>query len=496
MTDQREYELKFEIGTADVGRLLAHPELGASPQAKRHSSIYFDTPEGMLRRRRVSLRVRRSGGETIHTLKRRRGSLIDRDEWTRRGGELPDADWLRTTPLRSLFGEQVTSSLEPRFQVNVERSLFMVRHHGAEIEGALDQGTILADDARLPVNEFELELKSGQPKAVLDMARRLVTDLPLVLSLSGKAERGYAALERSWGRPTKAISVRLRRRMSLAEAFEAIVQACLHALTLNAALIDGDDAVAATHSTRIAVRHLRAVLKLFKPVLRRAPSVAMERELKWISARLGAARDADVFHTGVVGADPSSPGTAELAEVSRRQQLGARAQLLEAFASSRWRLLLVDLLAFSSEGVRHGHRDNPWRGFVRDRLVKQKKTLARRSNGLNQLDTQTLHDLRKSAKMLRYGFEVTVIKGLGKRENALVRDLQVLQQAIGDMHDQHAMREHLRSTFFDQGPPSGIRQDVCARASFAAGMLAARTVDHDGANLNRASAAAKRLRRR
>ena len=45
------------------------------------------------------------------------------------------------------------------------------------------------------------------------------------------------------------------------------------------------------------------------------------------------------------------PGAAELAEVMRDQQHGARTHLLEALASFRWRLLLVDLLAFSSEGV-------------------------------------------------------------------------------------------------------------------------------------------------
>ena len=81
--------------------------------------------------------------------------------------------------------------LAPVFTTRVERVVRIVHVGEAVIEAALDRGELSADGRRAPVCELELELKSGQPPALFDLARQLAKRVPLRLSLISKAERGY-----------------------------------------------------------------------------------------------------------------------------------------------------------------------------------------------------------------------------------------------------------------------------------------------------------------
>lgn len=494
--------MKFEIDPRDADRLMSHPALADAFRDRGSSrlvSTYFDTSEGLLRARRISLRVRRSGDCTWHTLKRSGASIVDRDEWERAASAArPDAAWLRSTPLKKLFQGQRIDELDPQFTVEVRRTTFPIRFHGADIEGALDLGEIRAKDRSLPVSEFELELKAGSADAVLAFARELVRDLPLVLSLSSKSERGYGLADATWGQPTKAIALDLADDMTIAQAFEAIVQACLQSLLLNAALIAGGEALEATHKARIALRRLRGALKLFKPVLRQQSLTALNRDIKWMSERLGTARDADVFQSEVFDpaeSDGSVPGAADLATIMRGIQRQARGDLREVLHSQRWRLMLLDVLAFSNDGVRDARRHAGYRPFVKKRLEHSRKALAKQAEGLSGLSSDALHDVRKTAKMVRYNldfFEHAKKLGAGRKAfRRLQDDLQVLQETLGTLHDHEALRDHLRATMVERDVPVGTPFAFWKSAAFAAGMIAARPTQ--SATLKRAAKAARRI---
>ena len=500
--NDREYELKFEIESGDVDRLLSHPALRDAPQdqgTSRLVSTYFDNADGALRARRISLRVRRSDDRTVHTLKRSGASIVDRDEWEcEAGAARPDAAWLQSTPLQALFRGRRVDELEPQFTVEVRRTTFQIRAHGADIEGALDRGEIRAKDRSLPVSEFELELKTGSADAVLTLARDLVRDLPLVLSLSSKSERGYGLADGTWGRATKALALVLTDGMTIARAFEAIVQACLHALLVNAALIPSQEALEATHKARIALRRLRGALKLFKPVLEQGALDTLTHDIKWIAGQLGTARDADVFQTEVFDpaeADQAIPGATDLATIMRGLQRQAHADLQDALRSQRWRLLLLDLLAFSTEGVRQDKRDAGYRPFVQKRLEHSRHALAKNATILSTMPSEAMHEVRKSAKMLRYNldfFEDAKKLGRGSRSfHRLQADLQVLQETLGTLHDHDAMRDHLRAVMVERDVPVGTPFAFWKSASFAAGMIAARPTQ--GAALKSATKAARRI---
>jgi inorganic triphosphatase YgiF len=82
-----EVELKFDVEPASVAQLRATQILAAVDASSNDSeSLYFDTPDGAIRKGGVSLRVRRSGGRNVQTAKRKRGNtagLFVREEWKR-----------------------------------------------------------------------------------------------------------------------------------------------------------------------------------------------------------------------------------------------------------------------------------------------------------------------------------------------------------------------------------------------------------------------------
>lgn len=191
----REYELRFTIEPEAAEYFVSHPLIRSSlrhRQIGRLVSTYFDTPDSKLQRHRFGLRVRRSDNAVTHTLKQGGTSLVDRGEWECADeSQTPNVVWLRDTPLASLLRDDtVADTLAPRFTVDVTRTTFPLKHKGATIEAALDHGSIRSDGLSLPLDELELEIKRGKPAAVLDLARSLVRELPLTLSLATKSERG------------------------------------------------------------------------------------------------------------------------------------------------------------------------------------------------------------------------------------------------------------------------------------------------------------------
>ncbi len=491
MTEGREYELKFAIDPADVHRLLSNPTVPPPEGRKRLRSTYFDTDDAVLRRHGVSLRVRRSDNTLIHTVKRTGSSIVDREEWEREGGDAtPDLDWLRTTPLKRLFGKRMARDLKPRFTVDVERSVFALAREDATIEGALDRGTIETPAGTLPISEFELELKGGHPEAVLALARDLARDVPMTLSLASKSERGYGRADPASGQPTKALPLELRKDMVLAEAFEAVIQACLRLLLANVALVGTGEDADAVHKARIALRRLRAALELFEPVLRRRWRRTILADVKWMSGVLGEARDTDVFLEQVAAdAEIAAGGGRELVGVMDDARRTARQTLGTALASSRWRLLLLDLVDGSRHGVRRRARPRSLRPFLDARLAARRRSLAERARHVGALSPEARHDVRKRAKMLRYACDFAGFgAGLAPRRKPfrrLVSDLQVLQETLGALHDREALNERLREGVIDR---EGASEAIAAAERIVAGE------DRSGHAIREARHASRRIR--
>src|SRR5690606_9497056 len=89
------------------------------------------------------------------------------------------------------------------------------------IEAALDLGTVRAGEREEEICELELELRKGQPRALLELAIGLADDLALMPCDISKAERGYRLFDTgSYGfeLPVPALDA----EQSLDEAFAAL----------------------------------------------------------------------------------------------------------------------------------------------------------------------------------------------------------------------------------------------------------------------------------
>ena len=123
--------------------------------------------------------------------------------------------------------------MRPAFEVDVERTSFMLETAASRIEASLDQGAIEATGEKLGVRELELELKSGDWSALFNVARAFVAQAPLHPSLISKAERGRLLTGGAWGRGAKSSKPRLAKDMTCRRAFQEICLTCLHDFHLN-----------------------------------------------------------------------------------------------------------------------------------------------------------------------------------------------------------------------------------------------------------------------
>jgi triphosphatase len=194
----RELELKLAL-TEDELRALGSwqaPERFQSgpPAVQTLRSIYFDTPDGRLRNLHLSLRVRQIGDHWVQTLKSETGlrkgvSHPEELEAEVAGPEvriaaIPDRGMRKR--LKALLGKR---PLQPLFETVIERTVRDIKtKDGSTLELALDDGFVQCSDNKEALREVEIELKSGSPDALVDVASHLLNEVPFRPSSMNKAE--------------------------------------------------------------------------------------------------------------------------------------------------------------------------------------------------------------------------------------------------------------------------------------------------------------------
>ncbi len=210
-----EIELKFQLPAA--AREAVRAELAeAGARVQRLQAAYVDTPDRALARARAALRLRREDGAWVQTLKAQGTGVLVRLEHNAElpvdaggaGDTLPGLDLGRHlgTPaadalaaalgtdaagLQAAAARGDTLGLGVVFETDVHRTLVTLpAPGGAWVEAALDEGEVRAAGHRLPLGELELELRTGEPAALLALAGDWVTRHGLWLDTRSKAERG------------------------------------------------------------------------------------------------------------------------------------------------------------------------------------------------------------------------------------------------------------------------------------------------------------------
>ena len=240
---------------------------------------YFDTPDQRLNHAAVALRIRQRGQDYIQTLKTRgdsRGGLHQRREWEWSVSQ-PQLD-LSLLPLDALPEGVALDQLEVAFNTDFERRCWQLHYpyqdQVAEIELVLDSGWVILAERRDPISEVELELKSGPPEALFELALELAEQLPLRISRISKAERGYrlhnperARPVPGWVGPTDRFdsnlaALQLERIQALLEAFEFCAEPqVLAALPATLQALEQQLTLAFVPDLAAALQHQRELLE-------------------------------------------------------------------------------------------------------------------------------------------------------------------------------------------------------------------------------------------
>ena len=154
-------------------------------------------------------------------------------------------------PDLALFGEAVSRKIKEiagdkpfaaRFGSDIRRASRTVEVGGATIEVALDQGFLFAGEQRAPVYEIELELKSGEPTALIDLGLSLIDALDVKLCVRSKAERAKQLMSAEAPEPARAQPPELDPDTPLNEAIGVLLRNCLSQFLGNLPALELGDA--------------------------------------------------------------------------------------------------------------------------------------------------------------------------------------------------------------------------------------------------------------
>lgn len=156
----QEFELKF--AASPQAREAIQREFGPG-RIITMETTYYDTPQGDLSRGRMTLRRRLENGVSVCALKTP-GEQGVRGEW-----EYPCQDIFQA--LEALFPPQKAAYLQTRGLVPLCGARFtrwatLICQPDFTAELAVDSGLLLGGGRELPLEEVELELKSGNRQAL------------------------------------------------------------------------------------------------------------------------------------------------------------------------------------------------------------------------------------------------------------------------------------------------------------------------------------------
>ncbi len=246
---------------------------------------------------------------------------------------------------------------------------------------------------------------------------------------------------------------------------------------------DAEDSV---HQMRVATRRLRSVLRSYGTLLVKKPAAAMNAELKWLAGLLGEARDAEVRADRFAAllaehgeqAEPAhlDAVTTRLVNAERDRYRAAHDEVLAALDGKRYRKLHDELARWrTAPPLRHSRAEAPATevfGEVLRRDLDRVASLVRAEPTVDPHErVELLHDIRKSAKRLRYSCEAAE-QVIGDEAAERGRRAKKLQTVLGDHRDaveSHSAIVHRAAEAAAADEDAGLYDILAAAEDAAAG---------------------------
>lgn len=329
---------------------------------------------------------------------------------------------------------------------------------GGEVQVTLLTGKLRAVADERPAARLLLE---GQAATVLDLAGHLAADLPILppratLAEEGRAlARGQTPRARRRGPPDLAAAATVEE--ALAGAIGHLLEVMLHCAPA-CRLGLGPEGV---HQMRVALRRLRSVLKVFRPVAG-CPAIAeFDAGLKALADLLGPARDWDVFLGGLGAAvaealegDKRIAALLKAAEAKRQAAYAALRAELDGPGFRRLALAGIALLEHrpwrapaegETEAERRDRLEEALPEFAAALLDKRWHKLCSEGEEIEDHSAEALHEVRLEAKRLRYATELFAPLWPGKATRRFQKRLSALQEDLGFANDTAVARSLVAS---------------------------------------------------
>jgi triphosphatase len=456
----QEIELKLALDPRDVLRLRDSPILRA-PSLKhtarqRLVSTYYDTASFSLQRVGIILRVRKIGRERVQAVKMNAaesGGLARRIELESSiRGDRPDMMQIVDPDVSRLIQERCADNdLVPIFVTDVVRETWLLQLGRSRIECAIDRGIIAADGRRAPICEVELELKSGQPVRLFQLAHRLNAVVPLRIEAASKATRGYdlannAGLTAPTGAPVHIIPA-----MSVRDAFAAIAQACVAHVLASADYAYKSNDPEGIHELRVSIRRMRAAFAIFRGAMPQSYRFRVGDELRVLQRKLGMAREWAVLVEETIAGMPRRlrklRSSEQLVQIAQTKRIEGYESAHAALRNPHYTDLLLRLASWIESQFDFGApptRERKWKPnvlagpaprFASEVMRAYHEKVRKLGKKISKLDTTELHRLRIRIKKLRYATEFFGSIWPSRRTKRYLSAVKDLQQVLGALHD-------------------------------------------------------------
>jgi triphosphatase len=443
-----ETELKLRIAPDQLARLKRHAlfksHCVSRPVTRRLQNIYYDTPKLDLHQSAMALRLRHAGRQWLQTLKGGgsvQAGLHQRNEW-----EVPvkraalDFSATQEVEWDELLRPSLRKNLKPVFVTDFTRSSRMLDFQGAQIELCIDQGEVRTEQNSMPICELELELKSGKPQQVFELALEILRLVSFELETVSKAEQGYRLLSGYTEQPVKGVAPVLATTDMLSDVLKKLCWSCLQHFhdNLHGAMTGDDDEY--LHQMRVALRRLRVVLRMAERARADRCLSGLYKDVSDLCVALGRIREWDVFIAQTVkpmyARMAGHTGLQILLAASERQRAASYAALRdEAQARERQRLLLQFAIWMNGEYWQQTETAQQARVFATLRLRKLYKRFDRSGQQLETTDMARLHAQRIVAKKLRYSAEFFAPLYDKRKAEAFLAALSKVQDVLGQIND-------------------------------------------------------------
>jgi triphosphatase len=270
-----EYEIELKLLTNENAgeiietKLLSQINAHITQETQILTNHYFDTPNRTLRQHNIGLRIRgndqtfeqtlKTSGKSIGGLHQRPEYNVQLDELKKQNVGLPN---LTLFPLsawpKTIDVNDVQASIEILFSTHFERRIYLLEFpHGDIVELVWDLGEVTSRHQNVPICEIELELKKGSTTELFNLARLIVSLLPITIGIDSKAAIGYKLCDGSSPRNFAQHQQNIHENtQNTAEEFVSLLTTRLHDFQMLSA------AIRRQYSKELAINIKQVLIKL------------------------------------------------------------------------------------------------------------------------------------------------------------------------------------------------------------------------------------------